>query len=256
MYKILQGYRMSDLLLFANLESQEYSEFVTFEKINKALGYPVYMGKFSTWLGNYDNTLFNELYNRFKDEYICIVPTDDDVENSFKKFIERCAGIISRTYKRYTYLLTAYEQNESKLMDSVKSKDTITSNNSDTSTITNSGSDESADSTTESSNMHSANSDVPQESGSLDALTDLNYASGISQQKNSITRDVTTRYTKGTQATTTSSGNNSQNISRENDMMTKMQRLNEIKNLYQDVLKDWTDEFKGLFIDEMNINPY
>ena len=87
MYKILQGYRMSDLLLFANLESQEYSEFVTFEKVNKALGYPVYMGKFSTWLGNYDNELFNELYNRFKDEYICIVPTDDDVENSFKKFI-------------------------------------------------------------------------------------------------------------------------------------------------------------------------
>ena len=40
------------------------------------------------------------------------------------------------------------------------------------------------------------------------------------------------------------------------DMMTKMQRLNEIKNLYQDVLKDWTDEFQGLFIDDMNINPY
>ena len=28
------------------------------EKVNKALGYPVYMGKFSTWLGNYDNALF------------------------------------------------------------------------------------------------------------------------------------------------------------------------------------------------------
>lgn len=256
MYKILQGYRMSDLLLFAKLESQEYSEVVTFEKVNKALDYPVYMGKFSTWLGNYDNDLFNEIYNRFKDEYICIVPTDDDVENSFKKFIERCAGIISRTYKRYTYILNAYKTNEDKLMDAVKSTDIISTNNSDTSTITNSGSDESTDSTTESSNMHSANSDVPQESGSLTELTDLNYASGISQQKNSITRDVTTRYTKGTQATTTSSGNNSQNISRENDMMTKMQRLNEIKNLYQDVIKDWTDEFKGLFIDEMNINPY
>ena len=37
------------------------------------------------------------------------------------------------------------------------------------------------------------------------------------------------------------------------EVMTPIARLEELTRLYDNIIKDWTDEFKGVFIEEANI---
>lgn len=250
MYKVMQAYTMTDLCLDAGIGLQPGN--FTAENIAHIGEYLSDYVAFDYQDLKYLKDITNLVFSRFGEEFIFIIPNSDTKILNYQKWFKRFVNTILMTNPKYETLLDAYDAEKENLLKAIKSTQTSSGTGNNTSNVVNSGTDENTETGSNAEASSRVESDTPQETGSIDAIQDLTYASNIEQDKRSITRSVTSRYTKGTSVAVQDTSTNSNTVTTEDERATKIARLNELENLFSNVLKKWSDEFSGLFIEDLN----
>ena len=152
-----------------------------------------------------------------------------DIELKARQFISRFLNILDFTWKKYTTILKAYEDNKNKLMDRLQKivDGEINNTGYQTNEVSNSGSETRRD------------NDTPQDSGDF---SDDSHTSFISQGESSSSGLQTRR----------------DGLKMENDVTESwddtsiIERIEKIDYKYQLTMKKWVEEFSVLFVDGGN----
>lgn len=178
--------------------------------------------------------LINILVLRYGEHFIVDNPTEieaiyDEDNPLLKEWCNKFLAVLFFTKDKYINILKAYDDSLSKLLDPVKIK---------SGEIRASTRHEDYDNEVTSKEIYN---DTPQSTDVVATLEQDQYASSLS---------------KGV-AHTDNVGDTSENSSTEhaseNDMETKMNRIAEIQDKFSKVLYNWSEEFKSLFIEPLNV---
>ena len=173
------------------------------------------------------NAIINYLFRQYGDSYCTKAESMEEPElvKACTLFFDNVMDILFVTYDKYSAVIDYYKDEENKLLNGVKfaSKDT-----------TYQGGTNSSSSNSKNYNKYK---DTPQNAVSLESLgDDYNTTVDVGEGEGSAS----------------GSFENSGWISRESEDQrdTPIERLNEIKNKYALIMKEWGDEFIALFWEE------
>ena len=178
----------------------------------------------------------NLLCNRYRNDYIVyqdhketiFTPGNIDwLDANWRNWADKFLSILQYTYPKYMTLLDIYDNNISKLMDKLKTTHAVARNT---------ARHENYDTDVSGKNLYN---DAPQTTDVIATIEGNQYVSDIS--KSEAHTDNVGDISEAVQDTGTT----------ETDSMTIMGKIKEIQDEYQMTLKKWTDEFTGLFIEEV-----
>lgn len=177
--------------------------------------------------------LFNRLLLRYGKHFFVYTEKENEKDPSafnlkFQDMMRKLVTILDYSFPKYNKLLGLYADQETHLLDQLKK--TRTESKATSSSVMSSGED---------NGLHLHN-DTPQTTDVVATIEGNQYVSDLD-------KDHAT-----SSSSASSTGQEANTINESHDPETIMQRLKEIKDKYVMLFREWTDEFDGLFVDEVN----